>query len=145
MPLAVMSAAGVVFAAGLVLGGMTQPGKVIAFLDVTGRWDPSLACVMGGALATYAVGFRLVRRRSRPVFGPRFQVPSRGDLSPRLLIGAALFGVGWAVAGFCPGPAVVAAGAGRGEALLFLPSMMIGMWLFRRWDAWTMKRAERAA
>ena len=135
-------AAGVIFALGLVLGGMTQPAKVIGFLDVTGDWDPSLAFVMVGALSTYAIAFRLIRRRAAPLFGPRFQVPTRRDLTPRLLIGAALFGVGWGIAGFCPGPAIVAVGAGMKEALLFLPSMVVGMWLFRRWDEWMSNRAE---
>jgi len=127
--------AGLLFAAGLVLGGMTQPLKVIGFLDFTGgAWDPSLAFVMGGALTVYAVAFRLVTRRDKPVLAERFQIPTRRDLPPRLFVGASLFGIGWALAGFCPGPAVVAVGSGMTEALLFLPGMAGGMLLFKVWD-----------
>jgi len=121
---------------------MTQPAKVIGFLDVTGgAWDPSLALVMGGALVVYGVALRLVTRRERPVFGARFQIPSRRDLTPRLFMGAGLFGVGWALAGFCPGPALVGASAGMKEGLLFLPGMVIGMVLFRVWDERTARIA----
>lgn len=128
--------AGLIFAAGLVLGGMTQPLKVIGFLDVTGgSWDPSLAFVMGGALAVYGIAFRLITRRDKPVLAARFQIPTRRDLPPRLFVGASLFGIGWALAGFCPGPAVVAAGSGMTEAFLFLPGMAGGMLIFRFWDA----------
>jgi uncharacterized membrane protein YedE/YeeE len=134
--------AGAVFAVGLVVGGMTQPRKVIAFLDVSGgAWDPSLAFVMVGGVLVYAVGLPAVRRRPAPVFGGRFQIPSRTDLAPRLFVGAALFGAGWALAGFCPGPAVVAAGARVPETMLFIPSMLVGMVLFHRWDAWSVDRA----
>ena len=128
--------AGLIFAVGLVLGGMTQPAKVIGFLDVSGAWDPSLALVMGGALVVYGVAFRLITRRDRPVLSPQFLVPTRRDLSPRLYAGAALFGIGWALAGFCPGPAIVSVGAGVTEALLFLPGMVGGMLLLRAWDRW---------
>ncbi|MCO4768987.1 MAG: YeeE/YedE family protein [Deltaproteobacteria bacterium] len=142
--------AGLIFALGLVLGGMTQPGKVIGFLDVSGPWDPSLAFVMGAALLVYGVAFRLTTGRSKPVFAQRFQIPSRRDLPPRLFVGAGLFGVGWALAGFCPGPAIVGAGSGMTEALLFLPGMVGGMTLFRAWDGYmteqraARERAERA-
>ena len=128
-------AAGLVFAVGLVLGGMTQPGKVIGFLDVSGgAWDPSLALVMGGALAVYGIAFRLITKRTAPVLTPRFLVPTRRDLTPRLFAGAALFGTGWAIAGFCPGPALVSVAAGMTEALIFLPGMVAGMLLFGVWD-----------
>ena len=126
--------AGLLFAAGLVLGGMTRPGKVIGFLDVTGAWDPSLAFVMGGALVVYAIAFRV--RRERPLLAPEFDIPTRADLTPRLFVGAGLFGIGWGLVGFCPGPAVVAVGAGMSEAVLFVPSMIAGMVLFRVWDRW---------
>lgn len=124
--------AGLVFAAGLVLGGMTQPQKVIGFLDVTGAWDPSLGLVMGGALAIYALALRI--RGVRPLLASEFALPTRRDLPPRLFVGAAVFGVGWALAGFCPGPAIVAVGSGMDEALLFVPSMVVGMVVFRVWD-----------
>ena len=132
--------AGLLFALGLVLGGMTQPLKVIGFLDVSGgAWDPSLAFVMGGALLVYGVTFRFTTKREKPVFAQRFQIPTRSDLPPRLFVGAGLFGVGWALSGFCPGPASVAAGSGMTEALLFLPGMLGGMVLFQVWDGSTAK------
>ncbi len=128
--------AGLLFAGGLVLGGMTRPAKVIGFLDVTGgSWDPSLAPVMAGALAVYGVAFRRITRRAGPLLGGAFRVPTRRDLPPRLFVGAALFGVGWALAGFCPGPAVVALGSGVSEALLFFPGLIGGMLLFNLFEA----------
>ena len=133
--------AGLLFALGLVLGGMTQPLKVIGFLDVSGgAWDPSLAFVMGGALLVYGVTFRVTTKREKPVFAQSFQIPTRRDLPPRLFVGAGLFGVGWALVGFCPGPAIVGAGSGMTEALLFLPGMLGGMVLFRAWDGYMAKK-----
>ncbi len=136
--------AGALFAAGLVIAGMTQPAKVIGFLDVTGSWDPSLAFVMGGALVVYGVAFRLITKRSMPLLGGRFQIPSRTDITPRLLIGASLFGIGWSIAGFCPGPAIVGFGSGMSEAFVFMPGMVAGMVLFRWWDAWMARKAVKA-
>jgi uncharacterized membrane protein YedE/YeeE len=120
---------GLVFACGLALGGMTQPSKVVAFLDVSGNWDPSLAMVMGGALATHAVLRRYVMRRSVPLLGGRYCVPERSDIDIRLVAGAALFGVGWGLGGFCPGPALVAVGAGMHAAAVVVPAMLAGMFL----------------
>jgi hypothetical protein len=126
---------GLIFAAGLVLGGMTQPLKVIAFLDFTsGAWDPSLALVMGGALVVYFMGFRFATSRPRPVLAESFSVPTDRSMPPRLFVGAAIFGIGWALSGFCPGPAIVSVGAGMREAFYFLPAMVAGMLLFRAWD-----------
>jgi len=122
-------AAGLLFGAGLALGGMTDPGKVIAFLDVAGRWDPSLAFVMGSALLITFPVFAWVRRSDKPLFAERFQLPNRRDLDPPLLIGAALFGIGWGIAGLCPGPAVANLASGSGEVLLFVAAMIAGMWL----------------
>ena len=122
-------AAGLLFGAGLALGGMTDPGKVIAFLDVAGRWDPSLAFVMGSALLITFPVFAWVRRSDKPLFAERFQLPNRRDLDPPLLIGAALFGIGWGIAGLCPGPAVANLASGSGEVLLFVVAMIAGMWL----------------
>ena len=136
-------AAGALFAVGLTIGGMTQPSKVIGFLDVTGAWDPSLAFVMGGALLVYSVALGLITRRSAPVLGPRFQIPTRRDLTPRLVVGAGLFGVGWAIGGFCPGPALASLGAGVKNSLIFLPAMVGGMLLFKVWDRWMAGRAEK--
>ena len=126
---------GLIFAVGLVLGGMTQPAKVIGFLDFTGgAWDPSLALVMAGALAVYGLGFRLVTRRSSPILEASFQIPERSDLPARLFVGAVFFGVGWAISGFCPGPALVSLGSGMSQALVFVPAMMAGMLLFSMWS-----------
>ncbi len=135
--------AGALFAVGLVVGGMTQPLKVVGFLDVSGgSWDPSLAFVMGGALVVYGVAFRVITKRAAPVFGARFQIPTRKDMPPRLFLGAALFGIGWGLVGFCPGPAVVAAGAGMKEALIFLPAMLGGMALFNAFERWRARTQE---
>ncbi|MEM7159762.1 MAG: YeeE/YedE family protein [Myxococcota bacterium] len=121
---------GVVFGLGLGLAGMTNPAKVLSFLDVTGDWDPSLAFVMAGAIAVYAPAYRLVTRRSAPHLGPRFHLPTRRDIDARLVVGALLFGAGWGLGGFCPGPALVsAAGLGR-SALVFTVAMVFGMAVF---------------
>jgi len=122
-------ACGFVFAVGLAFGGMTQPAKVIGFLDVFGAWDPSLAFVMGGAVATHAILRALVMRRGVPVLAARFSLPTLTAIDARLLVGAALFGVGWGIAGFCPGPAIVASGAGAGRAIVFAAAMLAGMLL----------------
>ncbi len=128
---------GLLFGAGLALGGMTDPGKVVAFLDVTGAWDPSLAFVMGSALLVTFPVFAWVRRSTRPLFAERFQLPTRRDLDPQLLVGAALFGIGWGIAGLCPGPAIANLGAGSPEILLFVVTMVAGMWLRDRTAAIT--------
>lgn len=125
-------AAGSLFAVGLVISGMTQPAKVVGFLDVTGAWDPSLAVVMAGAvLAYFPLYWRLSRRGGAPVFAAQYLIPARGSLDARLLIGAGLFGVGWGLAGFCPGPALVASGSGATAALAFTAAMLVGMLLHR--------------
>lgn len=118
---------GALFAVGLALSGMTKPSKITGFLDIGGRWDPSLAFVMMGAIAVHFVAYRLIRRRSAPLFDTKFHVPTRRDLDLRLVLGAALFGVGWALGGFCPGPGLVAAGGGSLPAVVFLVGMTLGM------------------
>jgi len=118
---------GLLFGVGLGVSGMTRPEKVAGFLDVTGRWDASLAFVMAGAIAVHTLLYRLVRRRPSPIFDEKFHVPTRRDLDGKLLFGAALFGVGWGLGGFCPGPALVSAAAGQGSALLFVAAMLAGM------------------
>lgn len=129
-------ACGLAFALGLGLGGMTQPSKVVGFLDITGAWDPSLAFVMGGALGTHALLRRWIAARPAPLLGASFALPTRTDIDGRLLGGAAIFGVGWGLAGFCPGPAIVAAAGGASAAMVFVPAMLAGMalhrWLERR-------------
>lgn len=123
--------AGLLFAAGLGVGGMTQPAKVVGFLDIAGNWDPSLALVMLGAIVVHATAVRGILRRRAPLFGARFALPTRRDVDARLVAGAALFGAGWGLVGYCPGPAVTALGGGVPVAAVFVPAMVAGMWLFR--------------
>jgi len=124
--------AGALFGAGLVVSGMADPAKVLAFLTLAPGWDPSLALVMASALVVSLPGFAWARRRGRPLFGNSLSAPATQAVDRRLLLGAALFGIGWGLAGFCPGPAVVSAGLGNGAALLFLPAMLLGAWLAGR-------------
>jgi hypothetical protein len=119
---------GALFSAGLCLSGMTYPSKVLAFLDVAGAWDPSLAFVMAGAVGVAAIAFFLQPRRRAPAFDASFDVPPRqGPIDARLLAGAALFGVGWGLSGLCPGPAVVSLASGQTPAIVFVASMLAGM------------------
>lgn len=120
-------AAGLLFGLGLVVSGMSDPAKVMNFLDLFGTWDPSLAFVMGGAVAVTFVGYRLVLARSRPLFDATFHVPTTRDIDPTLLAGAAIFGIGWGLAGFCPGPAFTALPLLAPGTLIFVPAMLIGM------------------
>jgi uncharacterized membrane protein YedE/YeeE len=122
---------GLVFGAGLAVSGMTNPAKVLAFLDVFGRWDPTLACVMGGALAVTAVGVAVARRSARPWLGSGFGIPTRRDIDARLVGGAALFGVGWGLVGVCPGPALANLGRGSSAATLFVVALLAGIALHR--------------
>jgi hypothetical protein len=122
---------GLIFAVGLAISGMTQPGKVTAFLDLFGNWDPSLAFVMMGAIAVYAVLYRIIRHRTAPLFATIFSVPTRSDLDVRLIAGAALFGVGWGLGGFCPGPAFTSLASGQSSVFVFVGAMIAGMWLYR--------------
>lgn len=117
-------AAGLLFGIGLALSGMTRPSKVIGFLDVTGDWDPSLMGVMGGAIAVYAVVAALVTRRPAPLAAERFALPTRRDIDPRLVAGAAIFGVGWGLAGYCPGPGVTSLVSGSLPAVVFVVAML---------------------
>jgi uncharacterized membrane protein YedE/YeeE len=128
-------ATGVLFAAGLALSGMTQPAKVIAFLDFAGAWDPSLAFVMLGAVSVHLFFYRLIVRRGAPVLAPAFAIPKNRAIDGRLLAGASIFGLGWGLAGYCPAPAFVAAGARSSPALIMAVSMAAGIALFELWDA----------
>ena len=119
--------AGLVFGFGLLLSGMTDPGKVIGFLDVAGAWDPSLAFVMGGALLVAFFAYRLAGRRGKTFLGDALRLPQRRDIDLRLVAGSVVFGIGWGLAGFCPGPAVVSLGAGHAEAAVFVAAMLAGM------------------
>jgi uncharacterized membrane protein YedE/YeeE len=122
---------GVLFALGLGIGGMTQPARVLAFLDVGGAWDPTLAFVMVGAVAVYGAAFPLVVRRARPLLGGTFAVPTRRDVDARLVGGALVFGVGWGLAGLCPGPALTALASGEPRAALFVAAMVTGIAVHR--------------
>lgn len=122
---------GTLFGLGLVISQMVNPGKVLAFLDIAGHWDPSLALVMAGALITLGIAHKLILRRPAPILEQSFHLPRATRIDARLLIGAALFGVGWGLSGFCPGAAIAAISYGRTEALLFTFAMCAGMWLFR--------------
>ena len=134
-------ASGRLFGCGLAVSGMINPQKVLSFLDfaamATGDWDPSLALVMASAVATTLAGYALVLRRSRPVLTSQFRLPTNRRSDSRLVAGAALFGLGWGLAGYCPGPALVALGLGASEALVFVASMLAGMYAYERLSART--------
>tara|TARA_R110000868_G_scaffold32555_13_gene118541 strand:+ start:1066 stop:1515 length:450 start_codon:yes stop_codon:yes gene_type:complete len=124
--------AGLVFGVGLTISGLVDPSKVVAFLDVAGSWDPSLAFVMLGGIAVAAVGFKLVLRRSQPIFESKFMLPTRKDIDRNLVVGAGLFGIGWGLAGYCPGPALAGLGLGSIEAVVFVAAMVVGMFVVRQ-------------
>jgi hypothetical protein len=122
---------GTLFGAGLALGGMTDPARVRGFLDLFGDWDPTLAFVMGGAVIVMAIAWRLVPRMSEPLLDGQFHLPTRSDLTPRLIGGAALFGIGWGIAGLCPGPGIAALVIEPAAAAIFVIAMLGGMALVR--------------
>ena len=124
--------AGLVFGLGLIVSGMANPAKVLGFLDIAGRWDPSLALVMAGAIAVGLIGFRVAGARTTCLLGTPMSLPTARNIDRRLVIGSLVFGVGWGLAGFCPGPALVALGAGRIEAVVFVAAMVAGMLVFNR-------------
>ena len=126
---------GTLFGLGLAISGMVNPATVLAFLDVAGAWDPTLAFVMLGALAVTTPAFRYVLKRRQPWFAPGFTLPTRTDLEPRLILGAALFGIGWGLAGLCPGPAVTALVSGKGAVYAFVAAMLAGFLLHDRLEA----------
>ncbi len=133
--------AGLVFGLGLIVSGMVNPAKVLGFLDVTGAWDPSLALVMAGAIAVGFFAFLLARNRTRSLIGAQMQLPSARHIDRRLVIGSTLFGIGWGIAGFCPGPALVALGMGEVKALVFVVAMLAGMGVYELLE----KRRQAAA
>lgn len=124
--------AGIVFGAGLQLAQMTDPRKVQNFLDLAGHWDPSLLFVLGCAVLVAGLGFRWVLRRPQPVLGDRFHLPTAQAVDRPLVLGSALFGLGWGLAGYCPGPAIASLGLGNPEALWVVPAMLAGAWWQRR-------------
>ena len=121
---------GLIFGIGLILSGMTDPGKVIGFLDLFGNWDPSLAFVMGGAILVGAFAFTVAKKRTTSVLGGAMQLPTARHVDKRLILGSLAFGAGWGLAGFCPGPALVSLGAGEVKAAVFVLAMLIGMLAF---------------
>ena len=122
--------AGLIFATGLIVSGMANPAKVLGFLDIAGNWDPSLVFVMAGAIAVGSVGFAIARRLKRSLFNAPMSLPTATHTDRRLLAGSAMFGAGWGLAGFCPGPALVSAGSGEFKAMLFVIAMLVGMKIF---------------
>jgi hypothetical protein len=121
---------GLLFGLGLIVAGMTDPGKVLAFLDLAGAWDPSLAFVMGGAILVGLLAFTIAKQRTTTFLGEAMHLPTARDIDRRLVLGSLLFGAGWGIAGFCPGPAIVTAGSGEPKAILFVLAMLAGMWIF---------------
>lgn len=135
------SLAGFIFGIGLIVSGMANPAKVLGFLDLAGPWDPSLALVMAGAIAVGWIGFAFAGRRKLSLLGAPMDLPIARTIDTRLMLGSVVFGIGWGLAGFCPGPALVAVGAGRVKALAFVAAMVAGMFLFGRMEL----RRERTA
>lgn len=127
----IVFALGLLFAIGLGVSGMTNANKVIAFLDLTDNWDPSLAFVMVGAIGSHLILLRWIRKRSAPRFAEIFQIPTRTDIDTRLIVGALLFGAGWAIGGYCPGPGIVSTMSLSTQSLVFVGSMIVGMLLFQ--------------
>ena len=127
--------AGLLFGAGLVVSGMTRPEKVRGFLDFTGAWDPTLLFVMGGAVLVHALAYRMVKRRASPVFTASFQLPTRRDIDAKLVLGAAIFGLGWGLGGYCPGPAIASLPSGGASVLSFVAAMLAASWLTGQLEA----------
>lgn len=133
--------AGLIFAVGLAVGGMTQPSKVIGFLDFFGDWDPSLAFVMGGAVLANLIVFKITTKtRERPLFEPKFRIPTRSDIDWQLVAGAGLFGIGWGLAGYCPGPGLTALGSAAATPFIFIAAMIAGMVLYQGFDKFVLSR-----
>lgn len=130
---------GLLFGIGLIVSGMTDPGKVLGFLDILGNWDPSLAFVMGGAILVGVLGFTVARKRTTALLGDPLQLPTSNHIDKRLVLGGLLFGAGWGVAGFCPGPAIVSLGAGQPKAAVFVAAMLAGMAIFEIAERWTQR------
>ena len=136
MPTFIAWLCGLAFGLGLIVSGMANPAKVLAFLDLAGPWDPSLAFVMAGAVGVGLVAFAIARRRRVSFLGAAMALPAASAIDGRLVGGSLLFGIGWGLAGFCPGPALVALGLGQGKAVVFVVAMLAGMALFELVEAW---------
>jgi uncharacterized membrane protein YedE/YeeE len=137
--------AGLVFGLGLIVSGMANPAKVLGFLDLAGHWDPSLAFVMAGAIAVGAIAFTVAHDRAVSFLGAEMRLPSVRHIDRRLVLGSVLFGIGWGVAGFCPGPALVSLGMGEPKALVFVAAMLVGMGAFELFERRKRSPAPHAA
>lgn len=137
-------AVGLLFGVGLIVSGMTDPGKVLGFLDLFGAWDPSLAFVMGGAILVGLGAFTVAKRRTTSFLGGAMHLPQRRDIDRRLVVGSLTFGVGWGLAGFCPGPALVSLGALQPKAVVFVVAMLVGMAIYELGELMREKRASAA-
>jgi len=126
--------AGLVFGLGLIVSGMANPAKVLGFLNLAGPWDPSLALVMVGAIAVGLVAFHVARKRTTSLLGAAMELPISRQIDRRLVLGSVLFGVGWGIVGFCPGPAIVALGMGEAKAVVFIVAMLFGMGIFELFE-----------
>ena len=129
---------GLLFGLGLILSGMTDPGKVLGFLDIAGIWDPSLALVMGGAIAVGFFAFAMAKKRTVNFLGGALHLPKSNQIDKPLVIGAMMFGAGWGLAGFCPGPAIVSLASGQIKAAMFVVFMLVGMQVFEVWNRQTL-------
>jgi uncharacterized membrane protein YedE/YeeE len=142
----VAGVSGLLFGLGLAVSGMSKPEKVIGFLDLFGSWDPTLMLVMAGAVAVHFVAYRLVKKQSSPLFGERFAIPTRRDIDVKLVAGSALFGAGWGLGGFCPGPGLVSSASGGASALVFIGAMLPAMYATSRMETlFAARRARREA
>jgi len=137
--------AGLIFGIGLIVSGLANPAKVLAFLDLAGAWDPSLALAMGASLVVGVIAFALAGRRARSWIGTPMELPKRRDIDARLVLGSLAFGVGWGLAGFCPGPALVALGMGLPKAALFVVAMLAGMGIYELLERWRRPGTPKAA
>jgi uncharacterized membrane protein YedE/YeeE len=145
MHIVIALVSGVIFGLGLLISGMANPAKVLAFLDLAGRWDPSLLFVMGGAVMVAALAFRLAKGRTTSMLGEPMHVPQARRIDRRLVFGSLLFGVGWGLAGYCPGPALATVAIGRSEPLIFVAAMLAGMALFELLDKFALPRQPKPA
>lgn len=133
-------AVGLIFGIGLLISGMTDPSKIIGFLDLAGSWDPSLAFVMGGAVAVGLIAFWFARRREKAFLGGAMHLPTARQIDRRLVLGSLVFGIGWGLAGYCPGPAVVSVGMGQDKAVVFAVAMLAGMGIYELVERFRQRR-----
>jgi uncharacterized membrane protein YedE/YeeE len=141
---AIALVSGLLFGAGLVVSGMTQPTKVIGFLDLFGAWDASLMLVMAGAIGVHFFAYRFIEKKTSPLFATKFSVPSRRDIDAKLIVGALLFGAGWGLGGFCPGPAIVASASGATSVLVFVSALLAGTYATAKLEAGAASRMPKA-